>query len=135
MVDMQVVAVQVVLFTDQLFQSHQNTDFCKSGPQPSNGTNSGSDSVFSNLTAKGGGAGNDGSVWTTLRWFRCGGGHSQKQGGNATQPTQAIVVVMDLVTQVGKDITQVIQQVVQGGGGGGAGMVTLVQLWFKWRSR
>ena len=48
-----------------------------------------------------------------------GGGHSQKQGGNATQPTQLlIVVVMDLVTQVGKDITG--PPIAQGGGGGGA---------------
>ena len=57
------------------------------GPQPSNGQNAGSDSVFSNLTAKGGGAGNDGSTGQP-GGSGAGGGHSQKQGGNATQPTQ-----------------------------------------------
>ena len=54
------------------------------------------------------------------QWFRCGGGHSQKQGGNATQPTQAIVVVMDLVTQVGKGHYTGPPTGGQGGGGGGA---------------
>jgi len=51
------------------------------------GDNTGSDSVFSNLTAKGGGAGDNGGVGGN-GGSGGGGGHSEKGGGNATQPTQ-----------------------------------------------
>ena len=57
------------------------------GPAPSEGSTPGSDSVFSNLTAKGGGEGDNGNAGGS-GGSGGGGGHSQTGGGNATQPTQ-----------------------------------------------
>jgi hypothetical protein len=83
----------------------------------------GGDSVFSNLTAKGGGGGHDGSAGQP-GGSGSGGGHSQKQGGSATQPSQSGDSGTYGFGHAGGNGHYTAPPTgAQGGGGGGAGAV------------
>ena len=81
----------------------------------------GSDSVFSNLTAKGGGAGDNGNQGAD-GGSAAGGGHSQRNGGTATQPTQpGDSGTYGFGNPGGNGFYSSPPTGAQGGGGGGAG--------------
>jgi len=83
--------------------------------------NPGGDSVFSNLTAKGGGGADNGSAGQP-GGSGGGGGHSQKAGGNATQPTQpGDSGTYGFGHAGGSGFYTSPPTGAQGGGGGGAG--------------